>query len=355
MIDFNKLEEYVAEHSKFERFMDIPYKPFIFRDEEITEDDMKKVVTIFNKYGFDKRNIAKIAEKREESKYRLQGKERGFLFLLTCSNCGEKFLIEKDVVSPSINKRYEFFFHFFDDEHFYSYNETKTCGIKEMTWKMFNYGNSKHNVYICKGCYEKIEAEYLEKTKEEREQKRLEQERIKAEEERKKQEEKERIEAEKAKAEEKIQNKVSEYIEKYNNKSFDFYDAIGLFLKAENNDENIDIINGIIHSGISMMDFMKVAFDEPQKQEKRDYICGFYSFDSYHDFFKTPYWELITMLKKSYNPNCEFCGSTEHLNIHHKEYQGVHGAEHLEENIKNKLVCLCNNCHRKVHKVISVH
>ena len=67
----------------------------------------------------------------------------------------------------------------------------------------------------------------------------------------------------------------------------------------------------------------------------------------YKDFLKTPYWAAISKHVKYLAGNkCEYCGSSEKLEVHHKTYEN-HGDElhHLED-----LVCLCHDCHAMIHK-----
>ena len=67
---------------------------------------------------------------------------------------------------------------------------------------------------------------------------------------------------------------------------------------------------------------------------------------NYYDFLKTPYWKAVTA-KKMFQSNyqCQMCGSTGRLNVHHSDYT-IHGKE---VNNLNKLICLCEDCHRRFH------
>lgn len=74
-----------------------------------------------------------------------------------------------------------------------------------------------------------------------------------------------------------------------------------------------------------------------------DYIGGM----SYHDFLLTPYWKGIAhIVKHKAKYKCEFCYSSDNLNVHHKTY-AHHGLEH--KYYKSDLICLCQNCHSKFH------
>lgn len=70
---------------------------------------------------------------------------------------------------------------------------------------------------------------------------------------------------------------------------------------------------------------------------------------NYSDFLQTPYWKIVSKYKKSQNDfKCQLCNSGGTLNVHHKTY-ARHGYEHLTDVIKNDLICLCENCHKKFH------
>lgn len=68
----------------------------------------------------------------------------------------------------------------------------------------------------------------------------------------------------------------------------------------------------------------------------------------YADFLKTIYWRGVSLfVKRRDGWKCTACGSTEKIEVHHKTYEN-HGAEteHLED-----LTTLCDNCHKKAHKM----
>lgn len=66
----------------------------------------------------------------------------------------------------------------------------------------------------------------------------------------------------------------------------------------------------------------------------------------YYDFLKTPYWNAVSgQVKKKNDYKCQICGKQGTLNVHHSDYS-IHGYE--AENI-NKLICLCEDCHKTFH------
>jgi len=64
----------------------------------------------------------------------------------------------------------------------------------------------------------------------------------------------------------------------------------------------------------------------------------------YKEYLKTEHWQEVrkAALKKA-GYKCALCGSTEHLNVHHRTYEN-----RGDEDIKDVIV-LCQNCHAKFH------
>lgn len=70
----------------------------------------------------------------------------------------------------------------------------------------------------------------------------------------------------------------------------------------------------------------------------------------YDQFLKTPYWKAIAAHIKEVSMNkCHMCGCTENLNVHHKTYDR-HGYEHTPNVMYEDLLCLCKDCHTKIHE-----
>jgi len=69
----------------------------------------------------------------------------------------------------------------------------------------------------------------------------------------------------------------------------------------------------------------------------------------YAEFLKTKYWMYVKnkVLIRD-NGACTKCGSSEHLQVHHKTYLH-HFAEH--KNL-HELTTLCRDCHKIEHKII---
>lgn len=69
----------------------------------------------------------------------------------------------------------------------------------------------------------------------------------------------------------------------------------------------------------------------------------------YEDFLKTNYWQGVkkyVLYKNNYT--CQMCGcANKKMHIHHPNYK-FHGRE--AKNTK-KLICLCEDCHKKIHKI----
>lgn len=144
-----------------------------------------------------------------------------------------------------------------------------------------------------------------------------------------------------------IRNKGEEYFEKYVNKNFTSEDTLKLFF--DDGEENKAILEYLKQR--FLIDFIQVAFNEPESNRKIEFIKKRYDKEHYYEFLETPYWQIIARYKKLLcDAKSEICGSTKDLNTHHKNY-GIHGQEHLLENIEKNLMCLCNDCHRTMHEI----
>ena len=68
----------------------------------------------------------------------------------------------------------------------------------------------------------------------------------------------------------------------------------------------------------------------------------------YSAFLHTSYWRLVSwQVKVNAGWRCDKCGRRDNLVAHHEDYR-VHGRElfHVDH-----MVCLCQQCHDKVHKL----
>ena len=86
-----------------------------------------------------------------------------------------------------------------------------------------------------------------------------------------------------------------------------------------------------------------ITGNKPFPQEAADKLRKL----DYSEFLKTPYWKTVgEAVKSRAGWRCENCGETRNLQVHHKTYEH-HGDEihHLQD-----LVCLCRECHAKVHQ-----
>lgn len=68
-------------------------------------------------------------------------------------------------------------------------------------------------------------------------------------------------------------------------------------------------------------------------------------YTNYNDYLKSNHWKNKRKAFFKVNKReCEHCGKTEKLHVHHKTYARV-GNEKLTD-----LMCLCEYCHNKEHK-----
>jgi len=65
----------------------------------------------------------------------------------------------------------------------------------------------------------------------------------------------------------------------------------------------------------------------------------------YSEYLKTGHWKRLRAAKRvEGHGQCELCGSTERLNVHHRTY-ARRGCEKMED-----LILVCTACHRTHHK-----
>lgn len=82
----------------------------------------------------------------------------------------------------------------------------------------------------------------------------------------------------------------------------------------------------------------------------RDRICKHIRAMKYNDFLDTPYWKAIARyVKYRSGYKCRLCGSTENLNVHHRNYE-FHGQE--LQKWDTELICICKRCHEKHHDIV---
>ena len=80
-----------------------------------------------------------------------------------------------------------------------------------------------------------------------------------------------------------------------------------------------------------------VNFEDVQKYNSR----------LYRDYLQSPLWQIISSkVKWNAHYKCERCGSTKHLQVHHKSYE-FKGVEFLAF---HELECLCAECHKAEHQ-----
>lgn len=73
------------------------------------------------------------------------------------------------------------------------------------------------------------------------------------------------------------------------------------------------------------------------------------SFMPYKDYLMTPLWRIVSSRVKFRKGECDICGGTKDLEIHHKSYKHL-GIEFL---FPEDLACLCHKCHDLEHKLMS--
>ena len=67
----------------------------------------------------------------------------------------------------------------------------------------------------------------------------------------------------------------------------------------------------------------------------------------YQSFLYSPEWKAIAALRKQKDENkCSVCGSTENLEVHHKNYN-IHPQKGLLS--LDNLITLCHDCHSSEH------
>lgn len=325
MIDFNILEEFALNNSG-KGYYDFQRENIIKRGELITIDDINKMKEIFIrcKFKFFNKTLELLSEYRDRN----DGKDGKFIIERECESCHKIYHIEDDETV--------FKYLFFDDEWLDAFYINKGFAKLEYNRKTEELKEIKKRKFLCSKCqdeYNKKVAEAKRKTLEEKE-KREAEEKIK-------QEEKERQYALS------IERQADIYYDKYLKRDFDFYDAVELFFDIGNKEKHDIIVN--ISNRVDILDFLQTAFSEPNIEEKERYIRNCYSYDKYKEFLNSEYWKIISFCKRTKVGKCQFCGTKNNLAVHHKNYKKIHGREHIQNNIDNEMVCLCWECHEKVH------
>ena len=128
------------------------------------------------------------------------------------------------------------------------------------------------------------------------------------------------------------------------------------------------VIESIINSGNKIGTFEDVAIDyyvdvETLKKEniivelikedglKIHYMCPRFDGDmedidikEYNKYRRSKKWKtLATYIKNKYDNKCAFCGSEKRLATHHHNYINLYNET------ENDLVCVCGQCHLKIH------
>lgn len=79
--------------------------------------------------------------------------------------------------------------------------------------------------------------------------------------------------------------------------------------------------------------------------------------EQYHEYLRSPKWREIAQKRREIDQGrCQMCGSQgsrdNPLNCHHLDYH--HVGEETEGNfIYTRLVTLCTNCHKAVHRMMN--
>lgn len=79
---------------------------------------------------------------------------------------------------------------------------------------------------------------------------------------------------------------------------------------------------------------------------------------AYNRLLKTNEWyNFRQSILNIHNHTCDWCGSKQYLQIHHKKYQKLPNGKMInpwEYNPKD-LMCLCSTCHKKYHEKYKVN
>lgn len=95
---------------------------------------------------------------------------------------------------------------------------------------------------------------------------------------------------------------------------------------------------------VRKMKFTDKELNEVLVQVKPEEVIDELANLKYSNYLRTEYWQLIRKgMHESIGYKCEICGSEEHINIHHFNYENL-GKETL-----NDLACLCQRCHVAIH------
>lgn len=101
-------------------------------------------------------------------------------------------------------------------------------------------------------------------------------------------------------------------------------------------------------------DFMTEYTDKPRCQHKKRKFKKYKSYPGdknmpYHEQLCDKRWhEFRLYVIRLKNNSCELCGSSDRLNVHHKEY--VKGKMAWDYKMK-EVMLLCRECHKKMHGI----
>ena len=79
--------------------------------------------------------------------------------------------------------------------------------------------------------------------------------------------------------------------------------------------------------------------------------------DTYKQLLHTQEWKTKrTEILEKHNYRCDWCGTTENLQVHHKKYLKYPNGQLVKpwEYDDDTFMCLCDNCHKKYHKKYKV-
>lgn len=264
--DFKAIEEYVVKYSN-QKGNTIPKASFIKRGTLTTQEDLKRLREIFIVYEF--MHYKMLCETKQQFKKRFGcNYVDPFKVECICEDCGKIIIQECD--DTDIFERI-----ILDEEWIDIFYRKKKVSSLTLSSIKKRLRDNRLSHFLCEECHEKrLEKRAIERRqKEEREREALERYRITLANIKRKKYENDK--------------EAYKYIIKYENKNFDFYDAISLFFNTGTN--VVNMLNRIAMN-YDLLDMLRVAFSEPQREEKENYIREFYSHNQYRVFLMTPYW-----------------------------------------------------------------
>lgn len=80
-------------------------------------------------------------------------------------------------------------------------------------------------------------------------------------------------------------------------------------------------------------------------QNSRKQLQHVYNQNWYQNYLESKWWISFRKWILCDNDNCKMCGSKEHLNIHHLNYNNLYNET------EHDVIVVCKSCHKSIHNL----